>query len=247
MSGWVVAGTTFLASALEFVEAATIVLAVGYTQGWRPALSGTVWALVVLGAIVAILGPALVTFVPLALLKLVIGLFLVLFGYTWLRKAIWRFAGRKALHDEEQIFEREVAELQAHIKDRDARRVGFATAFNGVLLEGLEVAVIVITFAAAYSGALIWGTGGALAAALLVVLAAIVLRKPFARVPENLMGYVVGIMLLSFGTFWSGEGLGLRWWNGEATLLWIVGAYIVASIVLIGLLRAPQASRVSQA
>jgi uncharacterized membrane protein len=230
MNGWVVAGTTFLASGLEFVEAATIVLAVAVTQGWRTALAGTLWALAALVAIVAIFGPALVTFVPLGVLKLIIGLFLVLFGYAWLRKAIWRFAGRKALHDEAAIFDREVAQLQ---HATDARRAGFAAAFNGVLLEGLEVAVIVITFAAAKAGALLWGVGGALAAALLVVLAVVALRKPFARVPENAMGYVVGIMLLSFGTFWSGEGLGLHWWSGEATLLWIVGLYLLASFVLI--------------
>ncbi|MGH8163868.1 MAG: hypothetical protein ACREP1_05995, partial [Rhodanobacteraceae bacterium] len=153
MNGWVVAGTTFLASGLEFVEAATIVLAVAYTQGWRTALAGTAWAIAALVATVAIFGPALVTFVPLALLNLAIGLFLVLFGYTWLRKAIWRFAGRKSQHDETQIFDRQVAALT---NAAGARRAGFATAFNGVLLEGLEVAVIVITFAAANAGAILW-------------------------------------------------------------------------------------------
>ncbi|HEY8313406.1 MAG TPA: hypothetical protein VIG51_04455 [Candidatus Baltobacteraceae bacterium] len=242
MNGWVIAGTTFLASGLEFVEAATIVLAVAYTQGWRTALAGTLWAVGVLAAIVAILGPALVRFVPLALLQLIIGLFLVLFGYTWLRKAIWRFAGRKALHDEGQIFEREVAELRAHEAAADGQRIGFATAFNGVLLEGLEVAVIVVTFAAANAGAILWGTAGALAAGALVVLAAVALRKPFAKVPENLMGYVVGIMLLSFGTFWSGEGLGLTWWSGEATLLWIVALYVIGSLALVAVHRTKAAA-----
>ncbi|MDQ2872732.1 MAG: hypothetical protein M3R35_06355 [Candidatus Eremiobacteraeota bacterium] len=237
MNGWVVAGTTFVASALEFIEAATIVLAVAYTQGWRVALTGTLWAIAALAAIVGIFGPALVTFVPLALLKLVIGLFLVLFGYTWLRKAIWRFAGRKAKHDESAIYEREVAALAANRAAADARRVGFATAFNGVLLEGLEVAVIVITFAAANAGALVWGIGGAVGAGLLVVITAFLLRKPFARVPETLMAYVVGVMLLSFGTFWSGEGLGLQWWNGDAALLWIVALYLLGSVGLIAVHR----------
>ncbi len=242
MSGWIVAGTTFLASGLEFVEAATIVMAVGYTQGWRAAFGGALWALAALAAIVLAFGPALVKFVPLPLLKIVIGLFLVLFGYTWLRKAIWRFAGRKATHDENAIFAHEIEELRSQAHERDARRVGFVTAFNGVLLEGLEVAVIVITFAAVRPDAIGWGVGGAAVAAALVVLAAFLLRKPFARVPENAMGFIVGTMLLSFGTFWSGDGLGIAWWNGEATLLWIVAAYLAAAGLLVALLRAPHAA-----
>lgn len=239
MNGWVLAGTTFLASALEFIEAATIVLAVGYTQGWRVALSGMAWALLALAVIVGIFGPALVVYVPLRWLQLVIGLFLVLFGYTWLRKAIWRYAGRKAMHDEEAIFAREVAELRAVQQANEARKVGFATSFNGVLLEGVEVAVIVITFGAAGSAALQWSIVGASIAAVLVVIAALVLRRPFSRVPENAMGFVVGIMLLSFGTFWSGEGAGVVWWSGEGTLVWIIASYLAASAALVALLRRP--------
>lgn len=240
MNGWVLAGTTFLASALEFIEAATIVLAVGYTQGWRVALTGMAWALLALGAIVGIFGPALVIYVPLRWLQLAIGLFLVLFGYTWLRKAIWRYAGRKALHNEEAIFEREVAELRAIGRASDARRVGFATSFNGVLLEGLEVAVIVVTFGAANAAALGWSIVGAGIAAVLVAGTAFALRRPFSRVPENAMGFVVGIMLLSFGTFWSGEGAGITWWSGEGTLVWIVCLYLAASGLLVALLRRPR-------
>lgn len=234
MNPWVAAGTTFLASALEFVEAATIVLAVGYTAGWRAALSGMAWALAVLIVVTGVLGPALVYYVPLPALQLAIGLFLTIFGYTWLRKAIWRYAGRKAMRNEQSAYDAEIAQLQAHA---DERRFGFATAFNGVLLEGLEVAVIVITFSAGRAGAFVWAAGGALAAGLLVATAAVILRHPFSRVPENAMGFIVGIMLLSFGTFWSGEGLGLQWWAGEATLAWIVAIYVAAALVLIGLWR----------
>jgi len=241
MNGWVLAGTTFLASALEFIEAATIVLAVGYTQGWRVALTGMAWALLALTAIVGIFGPALVIYVPLRWLQLVIGLFLVLFGYAWLRKAIWRYAGRKALHDETAIFEREVAGLRAVAQADEARKVGFATSFNGVLLEGLEVAVIVITFGAASVSALRWSIVGAGIAAVLVVGIAFALRRPFSRVPENAMAFVVGIMLLSFGTFWSGEGVGVVWWSGESTLVWIVSAYLAASGLLVAFLRQPRA------
>ena len=245
MNGWVLAGTTFLASALEFIEAATIVLAVGYTQGWRVALTGMAWALLALGAIVGIFGPALVIYVPLRWLQLGIGLFLVLFGYTWLRKAIWRYAGRKALHDEAAIFEREVSGLRAIENAREARKVGFATSFNGVLLEGLEVAVIVITFGAANAGALRWSVVGAGLAAVLVVGTAFALRRPFSRVPENAMAFVVGIMLLSFGTFWSGEGAGITWWSGESTLVWIVCSYLGVSGLLVALVRPPRTLKTS--
>lgn len=234
MHAWVAAGTTFLASALEFVEAATIVLAVGYTAGWRTALSATAWAIGVLILITGLLGPALVYWVPLNDLKIAIGVFLTLFGYTWLRKAIWRYAGRKAMRNEEAAFEAEVADLRKH-----ERHYAFATAFNGVLLEGLEVAVIVITFSAARAGAFVWAAAGALAAAVIVAGAAVLLRHPFSRVPENAMGFVVGVMLLSFGTFWSGEGIGLHWWQGEATLVWIVAAYLLLALMLVAAWKRP--------
>lgn len=230
----VAAGTTFLASALEFVEAATIVMAVGYTAGWRIALKATAWAIGALVVITGLLGPALVYWVPLSVLKIAIGVFLTLFGYTWLRKAIWRYAGRKAMRNEEAAFEAEVADLRKH-----EERYAFATAFNGVLLEGLEVAVIVITFSASSAGGFLWAAAGALAAAAIVAAAAVLLRHPFSRVPENAMGFVVGIMLLSFGTFWSGEGLGLRWWQGELTLAWIVLAYLACALALIAAWKRP--------
>jgi uncharacterized membrane protein len=228
MSPWIAAGTTFLASAMEFIEAATIVLAVAYTAGWRVALRGTVWAVLVLIVITGVLGPALLVYVPLAALQIGIGVFLTLFGYTWLRKAIWRYAGRKAMRDENAAFAKEVEELRQH-----EEHFAFLTAFNGVLLEGLEVAVIVITFSAGRTGAFVWAAAGALAAGAIVVGAAAILRHPFSRVPENAMGFIVGIMLLSFGTFWSGEGLGVRWPYGDATIAWIIVLYLLAAFALI--------------
>jgi len=234
MNGWVAAGTTFIASGLEFVEAATIVLAVGYTAGWRVALSATAWAIGALVVITGLLGPALIRWVALNDLKIGIGIFLTLFGYTWLRKAIWRYAGRKAMRDEEAAFEAGVADLRKH-----EHRYAFATAFNGVLLEGLEVAVIVLTFSAARAGTFLSAAAGALAAAAIVAGAAVLLRHPFSRVPENAMGFIVGIMLLSFGTFWSGEGLGLHWWQGEGTLLWIVGFYLACALLLVAAWKRP--------
>lgn len=239
MNNWLLAGTTFLASVVEAVEAVTIVLAVGYTQSWRSALSGSAWAAATLAAIVIIFGPALVRFVPLAALQLVVGLFLVLFGFTWTRKALWRYSGRKALHDETAIFEREVAHLKEIALETKAEKVGFATSYNAVLLEGLEVAVIVITFGSAHANGLLWSATGALAACAIVGLGGFFLRKPFSAVPENTLKFAVGTMLLSFGTYWSGEGLGILWWYGDATLGAIIAVYLLASFILIRVLRGP--------
>ena len=225
--------TAFVASAVEAVEAVTIVLAVGYTQGWNAALRGAAWACVALAVIIGITGPALVHFVPLGALQLVIGVFLVLFGFTWLRKAIWRACGRKALHDESATYAREVQTLS----ESGAKRIGFATSFNGVFIEGLEIAVIVITLGAAAGGRFAWASAGAAAAALAVIAVAVVLRRPFSRVPENTMKFVVGIMLVSFGTYWTGEGLGIAWPLHDLTVLAIIGIYVLASLVLVALLR----------
>lgn len=224
----VAAGTTFLASALEFVEAATIVLAVAYTAGWKVALRATAWAIAALIVITGLLGPALLYWVPLDVLKIAIGIFMALFGYTWLRKAIWRSSGRKAMRNEDAAFAKELEELRKH-----EERFAFATAFNGVLIEGLEVAIIVITFSAAQAGTFVWAAAGALIAGAAVAIAAALLRKPFSRVPENAMGFIVGIMLCSFGTFWSGEGLGVHWWSGDLTLGWIVLLYLAVALLLI--------------
>ncbi|MEA2665224.1 MAG: hypothetical protein QOI11_2168, partial [Candidatus Eremiobacteraeota bacterium] len=206
MNGWLLAGTTFLASGVEAVEAMTIVLAVGVAVSWRVAFRGAGLALLALVAIVAVFGP-LLHLVPLAALKLAIGVLLALFGLAWLRKAILRYAGRKALRDEDANYAREVRDLRAAEAARRGDRVGAAVAFKAVLLEGLEVAVIVVTFGAASSAALGWAATGALVAVLAVVLLGLALRRPASRVPENAMKFAVGIMLVSFGTFWAGEGL----------------------------------------
>lgn len=233
MNPWVLAGTTFAASTVEFVEAATIVLAVGVTHGWRPALSGTVLATLSLLAFVGIGAPILTNAVSLERLELVVGPFLVLFGIAWLRKAVWRFAGRKAMHDEDAIFAREVAQL----KQTGARHAA-AVAFQGVFVEGLEVAVIVVTFAATTPALIAWSTGGALLALAVVAAAAVALRAPFSRVPENVLKTIVGVMLLSLGTFWTGEGLHIAWWDGDATLGAFIAGTLVLAAALVGIRRA---------
>lgn len=231
------AATAFLASAVEFVEAATIVMAVGYTQGWRPALWGTAAAAAALAAIVAAFAPVLGSEAAVHVVQLVAGPFLVLFGIAWLRKAVWRYSGRKALRDETAAFARDVAELRG----RTERNIGFATAFQGVFLEGLEVAVIVLGFAAARAALLPWAIGGAAVALVTVAIAAVAARGPLARVPENAMKAAVGTMLLTLGTFWTGEGLGVTWWSGDATLLQILAIYVAVAYVLTMSLRSRRA------
>ncbi len=232
MNPWILAGTTFLASTVEFVEAATIVLAVGITQGWRSALNGTAAATLLLALLVGIFGPLLSRAATVERIEIVVGPFLVLFGIAWLRKAVWRYSGRKALHDETQIFEREVSKLRR----RNARE-GFFVAFQGVFVEGLEVAVIVVTFAASTPRFVTWSIGGAAAALLIVAIAAFLLRAPFARVPENVIKSVVGLMLLSLGTYWTGEGLGISWWLGDTTLFAIIAAYAALAAILAGAMK----------
>lgn len=231
-------GAAFLASVVEVVEAFTIVLAVGVLRGWRPAIAGTLAGLAVLAVIVAGLGP-LLDQVPLHGLQLVIGVLLLLFGMGWLRKAILRSAGIVPLHDELAAFQAEKANL-----DKEAQTHGTSldwiagiTAFKAILLEGLEVVFIVI---AVGSGRGLVGPAalGALAACVLVLLVGAVVHKPLSRVPENTMKFGVGIMLSSFGVFWTGEGLGIAWPGQDLTLLLFAALFLLTGIAMSYILRA---------
>jgi uncharacterized membrane protein len=235
-AGFLVA-SAFLASAVEFVEALTIVLAAGITRGWRSALIGLAAATVVLAAIVAALGPAL-TLVPLSALRLVVGALLLAFGLQWLRKAILRASGYTALHDEESIFAEELAEARTAKSDLRAGLdwYGFTLAFKGVLLEGLEVAFIVITFGST-QGNLGLAAVGAAGALVLVVLVGAFVRAPLARVPENTMKFAVGVMLTTFGIFWSAEGAGAHWPGGDASLPVVLAFVIAFSVSAVATLR----------
>jgi len=229
--------SVFLASAVEMVEALTIVLASGISRGWRSSLTGVGVALVVLAAIVAALGPALAV-IPLDALRLAVGSLLLVFGLQWLRKAILRASGFKALHDEDAIFARELAEAQTAERGADAGFdwYGFTLSFKGVLLEGLEVAFIVLTFGTTQHriGLAALGAG---VAVVLVAAVGVAVRAPLARVPENWMKFAVGIMLTSFGTFWSAEGAGAHWPGSDASLLGVIGFTIAASAALVAVLR----------
>jgi uncharacterized membrane protein len=241
---WVVATAAFLASAVEFVEAFTIVLVVGVTVNWRSALLGALAAAVTLAILVATLGIALVQWVPLDVLRTVIGTLLLLFGLKWLKNAIMRYAGLKARHDEQAIYEETRAELRARRAiDASSSRFdlfGFLLSYKSVLLEGLEVAFIVITFGlSAASSTVSRSSGiasaalGALGAFLLVILVGAIVRVPLAKVPENTLKFVVGIMLTTFGTFWLGEGFGVEWPLSDAFLLILVAIYLGASFSLV--------------
>jgi len=232
------AAPAFIASAVEFVEATTIVLAVGVTRGWRAPLLGTLAAVATLAVIIALLGVTLVSVVPEHLLKGFVGALLLLFGLRWLRKAILRFAGIVALHDEEVIYQREIAELRRQgLRRTEWDWIGTAVAYKAVLLEGTEVAFIVIAFGAGGGTALTSAIVGAIAAGVLVIALGAALRQPLTMVPENWMKFGVGAMLSAFGVFWFSEGLGVEWPGDALSLLPIIGAYLVASWLAVKMLR----------
>ncbi len=253
---WAVATAAFLASAVEFVEAFTIVLVVGVTINWRSSLVGAFAAAATLALIVATLGVALVQWVPIGILRLVVGVILVLFGLKWLKKAILRYSGLKALHDEEAIFEEHMAELRARGETIAPRLhpFGVAMSYKAVLLEGLEVAFIVITFgSSAMSATVSQTTGitsaaiGAILAGIIVILAGALVRAPLTKVPENTLKFVVGVMLTTFGTFWAGEGLGVHWPFADLFILILAAIYLLAAFVLVTWLKQVKQQRATLA
>jgi uncharacterized membrane protein len=228
---------TFVASAVEAVEALTIVLAVGVVRGWRSTLVGVGVASLVLAAIVAALGPAL-QHIPISTLRFVVGALLLAFGLQWLRKAILRASGYKPLHDEAEAFSREREQAGSAAAAGSARMdwYSFTVAFKGVLLEGLEVAFIVVSFGAT-QGRLGLAVAAAVAAGALVVVAGLVVRGPLERVPENTLKFAVGLLLTSFGIFWGGEGAGVDWPGGDVAILGVIGFVGLLSFLLTYALR----------
>jgi len=244
---WPSLAASFLASLVEFVEALTVVLAVGTVRGWRGALIGSGGAVGVLLLIVVVLGPAL-TRIPLDVVQLAVGALLLLFGMRWLRKAILRFAGIVALHDEELIYQREVADLRARgLSPTRFDNIGFWFSYKAVLLEGLEVAFIVIALGAQGGAELQVAVLGAGAALVVTLIAGAFLHKPLAFVPENFMKFVVGAMLTSFGIFWGAEGLLVHWALDATSLLFILAGVCATSYLAVRMLGniAPQGARVA--
>lgn len=228
--------SVFAACAVEAVEALTIVLAVGVTRSWRSALYGVGVAIALLGGLTAVLGPTL-TSLPIDVLRLVVGGLLLVFGLQWLRKAILRAGGLKARHDEDSAFERErVAARGAGAVAEGFDGYSFTIAFKGVLLEGLEVVFIVLTFGANQHRIGLAAIAAGIAV-LLVVLAGVAVHAPLSRVPENQMKFGVGVMLTSFGMFWGAEGAGAHWPGGDQSLLVIIPLTFVLAIAIVGAAR----------
>lgn len=223
---------TFLASIVEVVEAFTIVLAVGTTRGWKPAIVGTAAALGVLALVVLILGPTL-QFIPIHYLQLFVGVLLLIFGMGWLRKAVLRSAGVLPMHDETAAFAKETAGLQSQSgAPKTLQWIAGIAAFKAVLLEGLEVVFIVIAIGAGKD--LLWEASlGALAACILVLGVGAFIHKPLARVPENTLKFGVGVMLSAFGVFWAGEGLGVEWPGADLMLIVLTAIFLVAGMLLV--------------
>ena len=244
MQTLVAAVPAFLASVVEFVEALTIVLAVGVTRQWRSTLIGVGAATLALAIVVGVFGTAIVVLVPIGILRLVVGTFLLIYGLQWLCKAMLRAAGAKAKHDEASIYQRQIAQLteEPPVPARGMDWISFTVAFKGVLLEGLEVAFIVVTFGAS-AGQLGPAALGAAVAGVLVLSVGAALHRPLARVPENGLKYAVGLMLVTFGTFWAGEGIGIAWPGSDAVLLVLLAAYLVVSLAGVWAVRAMLTAR----
>ena len=234
---FVVAGA-FLASTVEMVEALTIVLAMGVTREWRSTIIGSVAALGALAVVVTALGP-LIDQIPFTALRIVIGGLLLVFGLQWLRKAVLRGSGYKALHDEDKIFqeETEAAKRAGSVTRAGLDWYAFTVSFKGVFLEGLEVAFIVLTFGTSH-GSIPLAAAGAAAGLVVVGIAGILIHAPLSRVPENTLKFAVGVMLTSFGIFWSGEGVKVDWPGGDLALLWIIAFIVAVSLGMTRLLGA---------
>ncbi|MDA8393005.1 MAG: hypothetical protein M0Z87_09465 [Actinomycetota bacterium] len=253
-SNVVLAIAVFLASAVEMVEALTIVVAVGVSRGWRPALQGVAAAVAVLAVVVAVLGTAILTVVPLGALRLVVGAVLLVFGMQWLRKAVLRATGHKAKHDEDAIFAKQVERLGgsagSDTTDRQRRavadRIGFTVSFKGVFLEGLEVVIVVLTLGTASHDIGLAAASASLAAILVGGVGAAVSRQ-LSNVPENAMKMGVGLMLVSFGTFWAGEGLGMAWPGSDLAIPVLVVVYGAAAYALVSSFRKPKVGHVNPA
>jgi uncharacterized membrane protein len=247
MVDWMHAGpailATFLASLVEFVEALTVVLAVGIVRGWRPALTGTGLALAVLLALVVTLGPALQS-IPLGLVQFVVGMLLLLFGMRWLRKAILRAAGVIPLHDEEAIFASETRTLGQYgpIRTSGWDAAAITAAFKIVMLEGIEVVFIVVAIGAT-SGQLLAASVGAAAALVAVILLGIVLHRPLTLIPENSLKFAVGVLLCAFGSFWTGEGIGIKWPGEDWSILVLIVGFLVVAAVAVPWCRARETVR----
>jgi uncharacterized membrane protein len=239
---WAIVIAAFLAASVEFVEAFTLVLVAGITVNWRSSIAGALAAVATLAVIIATLGVALVTLIPIGVLRFVIGFLLLLFGLKWLKNAIQRYSGLKFLHDEDAIYAASLAQARARGEAVGTRfdPFGVLLSYKSVLLEGLEVAFIVISFGSGGASGIGMAAIGAAAAGVLVILVGVLVRAPLQRIPENTLKFIVGIMLTTFGTFWAGEGFSITWPFSDLFLLILAALYLVVSALLITALKRRQ-------
>jgi uncharacterized membrane protein len=253
-AAWGLIIATFVACFVEMVEATTIVMAMGFTRSWRSSLLGAAAALAGLAVVTVAAGYALATWLPESALQLAIGTLLLIFGLQWLRKAILRSTGRKAIHDEEAIYREEVeAAKAAGQTGNGVDMFSFMVSFKGVFLEGMEVVFIVITFGLNADN-MLGASMGAVAAVIIVLIIALTLKRPLSMINENLLKYGVGLMLASFGTYWAVEGIGifrssndsLEWPGHDLAILGLLVVWFVLSRLFVAVLRKSPASPTSQ-
>ena len=232
MNGYAIFAS-FLGTGVEFVEALTIVMAVGVIRGFRSSLLGAFSAALILCLLIVGIGAPLVKIIQLGYVQLIVGLMMLLFGIRWLRKAILRYAGLKSVHSEAESYKKEIdRQKKAGAVAAGIDRFAFVTSFSGTFVEGLEAIFIVITFglsAKAMSSAVL----GAALATLVVIVAGVLLRSPLTKIPENTMKFIVGVMLTSFGAFWLGESFGVRWPQSDVSIFYMVVTLLVFSWIII--------------
>jgi uncharacterized membrane protein len=222
-------GASFLGTGVEFVEALTIILAVGTIRGWKSSLTGALTAIVLLVVLILAIGAPLATVVQVFWVQFLVGLLMLLFGIRWLRKTILRYSGLKALHNEAESYEEELTrQRQAGVVGTGIDKFAFTTAFSGTFLEGLEAIFIVIAFGVR-ANAMSSSVVGALLATVVVIVLGIALRQPLSKIPENTMKFVVGIMLTSFGAFWVGESLNVDWPQKDLSIVYIIVTLLLFS------------------
>ena len=229
--------TSFLGTGVEFVEALTIVLAVGQIRGWKSSLSGAAAATLILVGLVIGVGSSLVQIIHIYWIQFLVGLFMLLFGIRWLRKAILRYSGLKAIHDEAESFHKELdRQSNAGKVGKGIDSFGFMTAMSITFLEGMEALFIVITLgtSSTRSGLMQDTIAGALSAVVVVFTLGVLLRQPLTKIPENTMKFIVGIMLTSFGSFWVGESFNVTWPGADLSIIYLSLVLLLFSWLTIG-------------
>lgn len=234
---------TFLAGVVESIETMTVVLAAGLTRSWKSAWLGVGAGAIFLAIVIAIVGRLILTVIPISLLNVIIGLFLLLFGMRWLVKAILRYAGRKALRDEGAAFEKSIKAMKTEKKSDGFDGIAFSSTWGATILEGAEVAFAVISFGSLGAHMMPYSILGAALGIVFVVIVGLAFRRPLTNAPENGIKFVVGVMLSALGTLWTGEGMGLHWVLGAGSYLGLLALFLVFALIMIQIMKRPTAAK----